>query len=184
MPDNQFSIPIEALAAKALAEVELVARKATYDLFARVIERSPVGNPELWAANAEVVKKRTAYLEDATKFNSANPGKRRKATSARAVNKRFPLEVGQGYVGGRFRANWNVSYGTADESVSEATDKARAIAEAAKALSLPIGGITWMTNGLPYAYRLEYEGWSKQAPAGMVRISSTEFGDHVARAKR
>lgn len=184
MPDSKFSIPIDALTSQMLADLEVVARKATYDLFARVIDRSPVGNPELWAANAEVVSKRSAYLDAATKFNAENPGKRRKATSARAVTKRFPLATGKGYVGGRFRANWNVSYGAPDESVSEATDKARAIAEAAKALSLPIGGITWMTNGLPYAYRLEYEGWSKQAPAGMVRISSTEFGDHVARAKR
>jgi hypothetical protein len=82
---------------------------------------------------------------------------------------------------GRFRANWNVSYGVADLTVSESTDKARGLAEAKKPLTLPVGGVMHLSNGLPYARRLEY-GWSKRAPAGMVRITAQEFSDYVAKA--
>lgn len=33
------------------------------------------------------------------------------------------------------------------------------------------GQIIYVTNALPYAHRIEYEGWSRQAPAGMVRVT-------------
>ena len=37
-------------------------------------------------------------------------------------------------------------------------------------------------NSLPYIRPLEYEGHSKQAPAGMVRVSVTEFQTFVDNA--
>jgi hypothetical protein len=75
---------------------------------------------------------------------------------------------------GRFRANWNVSYGTPDASESASTNAGRGVSEAAKALTLPVGGVVYLTNGLPYARRLEY-GWSKQAPYGMIRYSVLQY---------
>lgn len=79
---------------------------------------------------------------------------------------------------GRFRANWNVSYGTPDYSVTQSVDKNRGLTEASKALTLPIGGVQYISNGLPYARPLEY-GWSKQAPAGMVRLSVIEVAGRL-----
>lgn len=79
---------------------------------------------------------------------------------------------------GRFRANWNVSYGVPDYGTTLATNQARATAEAQKALTLPVGGVVYMANGLPYAQRLE-NGWSKQAPVGMVRTTVAEFDAFV-----
>lgn len=35
-----------------------------------------------------------------------------------------------------------------------------------------------LTNSLPYSSRLEY-GWSKQAPAGFVRLTVQEHGDYL-----
>ena len=87
-----------------------------------------------------------------------------------------------GYVGGRFRANWNCSRGAADESTTESTEKGRGIVEAEKALTFETGDVVYFVNGLPYAYRLENEGWSKQAPAGMVKITATEFDTYVKAA--
>ena len=40
------------------------------------------------------------------------------------------------------------------------------------------GGSLFLTNKLPYIERLE-EGWSGQAPAGMVRVTLLRFGDLV-----
>lgn len=94
-----------------------------------------------------------------------------------AVKTRSPVDTG------RFRANWNVSFGAPNYSTTSSTSANRADAEVAKALTLPIGGVTYMSNGLPYASRLEY-GYSKQAPAGMVRITAREFANYVQRALR
>lgn len=33
------------------------------------------------------------------------------------------------------------------------------------------GGTMVLCSNLPYAYRVEFEGWSRKAPAGMARIS-------------
>lgn len=75
---------------------------------------------------------------------------------------------------GRFRANWNVSYATPDTGTNPNTNQARGFAEAQKALTLPVGGVVYLTNGLPYARRLEY-GYSRQAPYGMVRYSLLQY---------
>lgn len=92
-----------------------------------------------------------------------------------AVVRRTPVDTG------RFRANWNVTAGAPSYSITEATDESRASTEAAKALTLAVGGVTYMSNGLPYAQRLE-TGWSKQAPSGMVRLSAIEFDQYVRKA--
>ncbi|MBT2326123.1 HK97 gp10 family phage protein [Variovorax paradoxus] len=93
----------------------------------------------------------------------------------RAVAIRSPVRSG------RFKANWNVTYGVPDYSTTASTDKGRADAEVAKVLTLAVGGVVWLANGLPYGPRLEH-GYSQQAPAGMVRLAATEFSDYVQKA--
>ena len=96
-----------------------------------------------------------------------------------AVVARSPVDTG------RFKGNWNCSRGTLDESTTETINSARGDSEASKALSFSSGDIVYLTNALPYAYRLEYgdDGvpYSKQAPAGMVRITAAEFEQYVKR---
>lgn len=91
----------------------------------------------------------------------------------------------KGYVGGRARGNWNVNIGSINAPVSDtkkATDGLSAENLAAFSSWQPLKGQTiWLANGLPYMLRLEYEGWSKQAPAGMVRVSLKEV--KIAKAK-
>lgn len=181
-----FSIPLQQVAEKMGLRLEDVTRKVTLDLFTDVVNRSPVGNPELWIANesAGVGKSsREAYAEAAIAYNEANPRKRRVGTSAAAIAKALPLVAGKGYVGGRFRANWNVSVGTPDESTTDSTDKSRSMAEVLKTQTLPIGKVTYLTNALPYAVPLEH-GHSTQAPSGMVRLAAISFSDKVNEAIR
>jgi hypothetical protein len=81
-----------------------------------------------------------------------------------------------GYVGGRFRANWNCTVGTADTSTSESTNQAAAIPAMIQVVQPTTRhDINWLSNSLPYAARLEYEGWSRQAPAGMVRRNTARI---------
>lgn len=83
------------------------------------------------------------------------------------------------YVGGRFRANWTLSFGGMDGTTTEAHDK---IGEATIARlsgemdTYPTEGypVIYLQNNLPYAERLE-AGYSKQAPSGMVAISIVEL---------
>jgi hypothetical protein len=86
---------------------------------------------------------------------------------------------------GRFRANWAVTVGAPSAGTTEATDKsgAGAVEAGARVLaSFQVGPSIYITNNLPYGPRLEYEGWSKQAPAGMVRVSVAEFEGLIAKA--
>jgi len=92
----------------------------------------------------------------------------------RAVVQRSPVDTG------RFRANWNVSFGAPNYTTSASTLAGN---EASKALRLPVGGVTYLSNGLPYAGELEF-GSSKQAPQGMVRLTAREFSTYVQRALR
>jgi len=79
---------------------------------------------------------------------------------------------------GRFRANWNVSFGTEDLSTTDATDKSGS-STIAKGLATinqyaKLSQVIYVSNNLPYANRLE-NGWSKQAPQGMVALTLAEL---------
>lgn len=93
-----------------------------------------------------------------------------------AVVKRSPVDTG------RFKGNWNASYGAPNYTVSQRIDKTPLLSTGKNiqrdALALPVGGITFLSNGLPYAKRLE-DGWSKQAPGGMVKLAQVEFSRFV-----
>lgn len=82
---------------------------------------------------------------------------------------------------GQFRGNWNVSKTVPNFSITDAAAASRGDSEVQKALALSAGGVVYLSNGLPYARRLEY-GWSGQAPSGMVRLSVREFESHVQRS--
>lgn len=78
---------------------------------------------------------------------------------------------------GRFRGNWLVSTGSPNEGMSENTDPGgqATIALGASAITgLKQPEIVWLQNNLPYAQRLE-NGWSKQAPAGIVAVTFAEI---------
>lgn len=83
---------------------------------------------------------------------------------------------------GRFRANWNCSIGSPDLSTSQAIDPSGSVASSratATVVSYTLNEQSvFLTNNLPYAERLE-NGWSKQAPNGMVRLSVMEVQNSV-----
>ncbi len=94
-----------------------------------------------------------------------------------AVTTKSPVDKG------RFKANWNVSSNVPNYTITDSTNTERADAEVQKVLGIPVGGVTFLSNGLPYARRLEY-GYSPKAATGMVRISVREFKTFVDRAIR
>jgi hypothetical protein len=77
---------------------------------------------------------------------------------------------------GRARANWFTSIGTPSNVTIEfnggkAAAEGLAISRTMPDIAKAAGNVFWISNNLPYINRLEYEGWSKQAERGMVRIA-------------
>jgi hypothetical protein len=91
-----------------------------------------------------------------------------------------------GYTGGRFRANWDMhinSVGNATYDVVDASGRASFERIGAQLSAGKPGDTFYITNSLPYARKLEYEGHSKQVPpAGMVGQTLVEFDGIVAKA--
>lgn len=89
---------------------------------------------------------------------------------------------------GRARANWQASInrpasgtiefradaGSNVSAPSKSAGSIKAIADAQSEIKKATGNIFYITNNLPYIARLEFDGWSKQAPRGMVRLTIDE----------
>lgn len=90
----------------------------------------------------------------------------------------------KGYVGGRFRNNWQFSVEAPATGVNAGVDPNGVKANGelrAQVNSMKMGQTFYMTNNLPYAVRLEF-GWSKQAPQGMVRIVTAQYEQAIREA--
>ncbi len=86
---------------------------------------------------------------------------------------------------GRLRSNWQITLRSPATGTLGIRDVSAVIAEAEAAANASKGDdLVIMRNNLPYAYRIEYEGWSKQAPEGMVRRNIAMFQRIVNRAAR
>lgn len=87
---------------------------------------------------------------------------------------------------GRLKGNWQVSIAAPITITTDRMDKSGKRTK--KAAEKNIGGagtITYMTNNLPYAYRIEYMGWShEKAPAGMVGVAFANIQKNVREEAR
>lgn len=85
---------------------------------------------------------------------------------------------------GRLKNNWFPSVGTVSTETTEATaNEAGDRAENFANSELTLDKTFYFTNNLPYAFRIEFEGWSKvKAPQGMVRRNSIRWKQIVKRA--
>lgn len=87
-----------------------------------------------------------------------------------------------GYVPGALMANWNFSIGLIDETNGKPPNRdVAAGVERLKTALLPdvVDKDIYLVNAQPYVRRIEYEGWSTQAPAGFVRITAVQFDQFV-----
>jgi len=99
---------------------------------------------------------------------------------------------------GRARGNWQASIGTPENGVISGGDESATetpapngdgpkTAEAIKAVdriidSFGMGKVIYLSNNLPYIYRLEFLAWSKQSPAGMVRKNAARIQANIRKA--
>jgi hypothetical protein len=90
----------------------------------------------------------------------------------------------KGYVGGRFRGNWQLGVGTIPSGETGRVDPTGGATVSAIVSSIPgqaAGLVFYLTNNVPYAQRIE-DGWSRQAPNGLVALTAVEFQQIVDEA--
>jgi hypothetical protein len=78
---------------------------------------------------------------------------------------------------GRFRGNWQTAIGSVPSGTLDLDDKsgtATVAKSTAVTMGVKAGDTITLVNNLPYAQRLE-NGWSGQAPNGMVSLTAQEF---------
>lgn len=104
-----------------------------------------------------------------------------------SVVEKSPVDLGS------FRGNWQIGVGAVNGNTQSPDDK-KALKSPPSAdnllkAELSLSGysskkITYVSNSLPYAHRLEYDSWSDQAPNGMVRLTVLEFRRMIRKATR
>jgi hypothetical protein len=82
-----------------------------------------------------------------------------------------------GYVGGRFRGNWQLGVSTIPQGETGRIDPSGGATVSAIIASVPdhaAGLVFFLANNVPYSQRIE-DGWSRQAPTGLVALTAMEF---------
>lgn len=206
--NGSFAENIRQFAEQAQAGLDATFREIVIEIGSSVIRMSPVGNPEIWAANVAHRQANTAAADaydfkvavrntviNLTDSNFTKAGKLKRGVKyAKPLTKTERdqnynvngLVAGSGYVGGRFRGNWQFSIDSPADGVLDQIDPSGNVSIAvlrAQVQSLTIGQTAYLVNNLPYAVPLEY-GHSKQAPGGMVRITLARFQQIVDEAIR
>ena len=167
-------------------------RKVGMTILGLLIQRSPVGDPKRWKINrAYALSSAHASAVNAAQ-RKANGGRLKRGQKKKASalvkfstkdGKRVSFRqrgwAAKNYTGGRFRGNWQVTFGRPADGAIDRIDKTgTATLEAGNAILATFDGTKevsiWFTNNVPYARRLEY-GWSQQAPIGIIRPTVAEI---------
>lgn len=178
--NDPFMASINAFVDSATANMEQVVRVAGISILARLVDMSPVGNPEIWAVNKTAANYNRA-VSDANQSAMQDPANLTRTGRLRRrdrVSDSMDITAPPGYTGGRFRGNWQVSFDTVangetgqiDENGNETKAAGNIVLEQFRVGTRAI----YFANNVPYAYRLEF-GHSTQAPGGMVRVTAEEF---------
>lgn len=137
---RQFRLALDQFVEKQLPEkVAETQRMMVAELLTLIVQSTPVGNHTKWKRNV-----------------------------ARAERGLGPLP--KGYVGGQARRNWQVTIGQPSAQPKKGTDASgqKALSDGyAQVAKITKPTIAFISNPLPYMVPLE-NGWSKQAPNGMV----------------
>lgn len=206
--NGSFAENIRQFADQAKSGLDATFREIVIEIGSSVIRMSPVGNPEIWAANVAHRQANTAAADaydfkvavrntviNLTDSNFTKAGKLKRGVKyAKPLTKTERdqnfnvngLVAGKNYVGGRFRGNWQFSIDTPADGVLDQIDPSGNVSVAVlmtQVQALTIGQTAYIVNNLPYAVPLEY-GHSKQAPGGMVRITLARFQQIVDEAIR
>ena len=170
-----WNIDPAAFAGLVAEDVKLRQRTIAIQLLNEIVQRSPVGNPELWAINATAVQYNKAVGEwnESLYADPANLTKTGRLRKKVRVNDSMDIRRPAEYRAGTFRASHFVSIGEPNHSVPTEPDprgtmtflNGKNIIDQAPAYS-----VIYIQSNLPYSVPLE-NGHSTQAPTGVYAVS-------------
>ena len=154
-----FELDIKKFTQKCGENADKVVKSLLFSISGEIMERSPVGDPSKWQgwdASASVRDNEAHWL--------------RKAGF-----------VGEEYIGGHFRANWQLGVNFMPQGEISGVDPGGQATLEKIRTEIPVkaaGLVYYLTNNVPYAIPLE-DGHSKQAPNGIVGLTALKFQNYV-----
>lgn len=186
--NQPFLAAIQLFVDGSKQEIEGAVRRTGIKILGRLVDMSPVGQPEIWQVNQTASAYNTAVREHnaALRDDPANLTKAGRLRRGLRVNDSMDIKKPEGYVGGRFKNNWYVGL---DSQPTETNDTPDASGQGSNSRGLAVlevfrvGQVNsiYFTNNLPYAQALE-NGHSNQAPGGMVGLTALDAAQYFREA--
>lgn len=186
--NQPFLAAIQLFVDSSKQDMDQVVRRTGIKILGRLVEMSPVGQPDIWEVNQTASAYNTAVKEHnaALRENPANLTKAGRLKRGLRVNDSMDIKKPEGYVGGRFKNNWYVGF---DSQPTESNDTPDASGQGSNSRGLAmlevfrVGHVSsiYFTNNLPYAQALE-NGHSSQAPGGMVGLTALDAAQYFREA--
>lgn len=186
--NQPFLAAIQLFVDGSKQEIEEAVRRTGIKIHGRLVDMSPVGQPEIWQVNQTASAYNTAVREynAALRDDPANLTKAERLRRGLRVNDSMDIKKPEGYVGGRFKNNWYVGL---DSQPTDTNDIPDASGQGSNSRGLAVlevfrvGQVNsiYFTNNLPYAQALE-NGHSNQAPGGMVGLTALDAAQYFREA--
>ncbi|EBV1498015.1 hypothetical protein DNY65_12540 [Salmonella enterica subsp. enterica serovar Moroto] len=186
--NQPFLAAIQLFVDGSKQEIDEAVHRTGIKILGRLVEMSPVGQPETWQVNQTASAYNTAVREHnaALRDDPANLTKSGRLKRGLRVNDSMDIKKPEGYVGGRFKNNWYVGF---DSQPTETNDTPDASGQGSNSRGLAVlevfrvGQVStiYFTNNLPYAQALE-NGHSNQAPGGMVGLTALDAAQYFREA--
>lgn len=178
--NQPFLAAIQLFGDSSKQDMDEVVRRTGIKILGRLVEMSPIGNPDLWQVNQTASAYNDAVRDHnaALRNDPANLTKGGRLKRGLRVNDSMDVKKPEGYVGGRFKNNWYVGF---DSQPTETNDIPDASGQGSNSRGMAVlevfrvGQVSsiYFTNNMPYAVALE-NGHSGQAPGGMVGITALD----------
>lgn len=178
--NQPFLAAIQLFVDGSKKDIDQVVRRTGIKILGRLVDMSPVGQPDIWLVNQTATSYNTAVREHnaALRDDPDNLTKSGRLKRGLRVNDSMDIKKPDGYVGGRFKNNWYVGF---DSQPTQSNDTPDASGQGSNSRGLAVlevfrvGQVSsiYFTNNLPYAVALE-NGHSGQAPGGMVGITALD----------
>ncbi|MDA8500482.1 MULTISPECIES: hypothetical protein [unclassified Citrobacter] len=178
--NQPFLAAIQLFVDGSKEDIDQVVRRTGIKILGRLVDMSPVGQPDIWQVNQTATSYNTAVREHnaALRDDPDNLTKSGRLKRGLRVNDSMDIKKPDGYVGGRFKNNWYVGF---DSQPTESNETPDASGQGSNSRGMTVlevfrvGQVNsiYFTNNLPYAVALE-NGHSGQAPGGMVGITALD----------
>ena len=145
--NQPFLAAIQLFVDGSKQEIDEAVRRTGIKILGRLVEMSPVGQPETWQVNQTASAYNTAVREHnaALRDDPANLTKSGRLKRGLRVNDSMEIKKPEGYVGGRFKNNWYVGF---DSQPTQSNDTPDASGQGSNSRGMAV---------------LEYSEWARSA---------------------